>query len=60
NIEYYAPWFHEPMARSMPRPLYESLSEHAQQICRYIVSDEELVGTVRHDLGGTPKLLRTE
>ena len=60
NIEYYAPWFHEPMARSMPRPLYESLSEHAQQICRYIVSDEELLGTVRHDLGGTPKLLRTE
>ena len=60
NIEYYAPWFHEPMVRSMPRYLYESLSDHAQQICRYIVSDEEVDGSVRSDLGGTPKLLRTQ
>ena len=60
NIEYYAPWFHEPMVRSMPRYLYEDLSDHAQQICRYIVTDEQVDGSVRNDLGGTPKLLRTQ
>ena len=59
NIEYYAPWFHEPMARSMPRNIYQSLSNHAKQICRYIVTDEELNGSIRDDLGGTPNLLRT-
>jgi len=59
NVEYYAPWFHEPMARSMPRNIYESLSDHAQQICRYIVTDEKINGSIRGDLGGTPNLLRT-
>ena len=60
NIEFYAPWFHEPMARSMPREIYRSLSKHGQQICRYIVTDENLQGSIRQDLGGTPGLLRTQ
>lgn len=59
NIEYYAPWFHEPMARSMPRKIYRSLSDHAKQICRYIATDEKLDTSIRDDLGGTPNLLRT-
>jgi|TARA_B100000959_G_C14953971_1_gene612930 hypothetical protein len=58
NIEYYAPWFREPMARSMPRSIYDTLSEHGKRICRYIVSDRNLDGSVRSDLGGTPKGLR--
>ncbi len=60
NIEFYAPWFHEPMAQSMPREIYRSLSKHGQQICRYIVTDEDLQGSIRQDLGGTPGLLKTQ
>ena len=60
NIEFYAPWFHEPMARSMPREIYQSLSKHGRQICRYIVTDDDLQESIRHDLGGTPGLLRTD
>jgi hypothetical protein len=59
NIEYYAPWFREPMAQSMPRSIYDTLSEHGKRVCRYIVSDQNLDGSVRSDLGGTPKGLRT-
>lgn len=59
NIEYYAPWFREPMARSIPSSLYETLSEHGKRICRYIVSDGDLDGSVRSDLGGTPRGLRS-
>lgn len=53
NAEFYAPWFHEPMPKSMPRSVYDSLSEHGKHICRFIVadsSDEVNVG-VRDDIG---------
>ncbi len=56
NIEYYAPWFREPMPLSMPRDIYDSLSEHGQKICRYIVAGkgEEVKTGLRRSLGGTP------
>ena len=56
NIEYYAPWFREPMPISMPREIYKSLSPHGQWICRYIVSAEgdEIDTAYRRNLGGTP------
>ena len=58
NAEYYAPWFREPMPRSMPRALYKELSEHGQHIARYIVADTdaELATGFREDLGSTPPL----
>ena len=59
NIEYYAPWFHEPMARSMPLDIYNSLSDHGKNICRYIVSSSEIDTAIRTNLGGTPHLLQT-
>ncbi|MDE0873559.1 MAG: phytanoyl-CoA dioxygenase family protein [Acidimicrobiales bacterium] len=55
NIEYYAPWFREPMALSMPTSVYQTLSDHGQRICRYIVSDRDVDGSARPDLGHTPK-----
>lgn len=56
NIEYYAPWFREPMPISMPREIYDSLSTHGQWIARYIVAgkDEQVTTGFRRNLGGTP------
>ena len=58
NAEFYAPWFRERMPRSMPKALYEQLSEHGQHIARYIVADDdkELDTGFRQDLGTTPPL----
>ena len=53
NAEYYAPWFHEPMRRSMPYAIYETLSEHAKDVCRFIVADSkaEVESGYRDDIG---------
>lgn len=61
NIEYYAPWFREPLRTCMPRKIYETLSDHGKRLAKFIVADEnELLQTgFRSDLGGTPALLRT-
>ena len=39
NVEFFAPWYREPMPISMPREIYDSLSDHAKNIARYIVCD---------------------
>ena len=56
NIEYFAAWFREPIPKSMPRAIYDSLSDHGKRICRYIVADEGQKLDVRYleNLGGTP------
>jgi len=56
NIEYYAPWFREPMPISMPRKIYESLSPHGQWVSRYIAAGkgEKVATGFRRNLGGTP------
>ena len=58
NAEFYAPWFREPMPRSMPEVLYSQLSRHGQHIARYIVADGELDTGFREDLGTTPKVFK--
>ena len=62
NAEFYAPWFREPMPRSMPREIYDGLSEHGKKVCRYIVAekDEELVTGYRDDLGNAPRRIREQ
>ncbi|MEM8769893.1 MAG: phytanoyl-CoA dioxygenase family protein, partial [Pseudomonadota bacterium] len=59
NVEFFAPWFREELAISMPRERFESLSDHGQRLCRYIVADKdvELATDYREDLGGTPPIL---
>lgn len=56
NIEYFAPWYREPMPISMPRKIFDSLSQHGQWISRYIVAGqgEEIETGFRRNLGGTP------
>jgi ectoine hydroxylase-related dioxygenase (phytanoyl-CoA dioxygenase family) len=60
NAEFYAPWFREPLRVSMPRELYEDLSDHGKRVCRYIVADKdrELKVGYREDLGSTPATTR--
>lgn len=57
NVEFYAPWFREPLRRSMPREIYNDLSDHAKAVAQYIVTDadEELLTGYRDSLGGTPQ-----
>ena len=56
NAEFYAPWFREPMGRCVPRKLFETLSSHAQQLCKYIVADADqpLRTGYRAGMGTTP------
>ena len=51
NAEFYAPWFREPMPRSMPKRVYDTLSDHGKKVCRYIVAEDDLVTGYREDLG---------
>jgi ectoine hydroxylase-related dioxygenase (phytanoyl-CoA dioxygenase family) len=39
NVEYYAPWFREPMVPGITRADHAQLSPHAQRITRYVVAD---------------------
>ena len=60
NAEFHAPWYREPMNISMPREIYETLSEHGQRIARYVVADpgQKLKTGIREDLGTTPPAFR--
>jgi ectoine hydroxylase-related dioxygenase (phytanoyl-CoA dioxygenase family) len=60
NTEFYAPWYRERMKISIPREIYNTLSEHGQYIARYLVASpgETLITGFRDDLGTTPPLLR--
>jgi len=39
NVEYYAPWFREPMVPGITRADHRRLSDHAQRITRHLVAD---------------------
>jgi ectoine hydroxylase-related dioxygenase (phytanoyl-CoA dioxygenase family) len=39
NIEYYAPWFHEPTVPGIARPDQRSLSPVAQHLTRFVIAD---------------------
>ncbi len=56
NVEYYAPWFREPMNPAIPKSLYQKLSDHGKRVARYIVEDVEqpLTTGYRRSFGGTP------
>ena len=41
NVEYFAPWFRsEALIRSMSYETWQTLSPHAQRICRFVVCDK--------------------
>lgn len=57
NAEYFAPWFRQNVRPSLPRELFDSLSERGQRISREIVAPlgSALKLGYRNNLGGTPK-----
>jgi hypothetical protein len=47
NVEYFAPWFRSgALMRSMSFETWQTLTPHAQRICRYVVCDrgEAVIG----------------
>lgn len=58
NAEYYAPWYREPMSVSMPRAIFDTLSDHGRKICRYIVADKDrqLTTGYRDDIGDSRRV----
>lgn len=56
NVEFYAPWFIEPQPRSVPRAIFETLSDHGKHVCRFIKAEpgEELQTGVRDNFGFSP------
>jgi hypothetical protein len=39
NLEFYAPWFREPIVPGISYEDYKTLSDHAQRLVRYCVAD---------------------
>jgi ectoine hydroxylase-related dioxygenase (phytanoyl-CoA dioxygenase family) len=62
NVEYWAPWYREPVYTSVPRGIYDGLSDHGKKLCQYIVAGkgDVLETGYRKDLGKTPRLLQRE
>ena len=56
NIEFYAPWFREPMRPCLRRSDFDRLSKASQRRCRFIVErdDSPLRIGYRDDLGYIP------
>lgn len=42
NAIFLAPWFHESQKPSMPRDMFDLLSEHGRRVCQYVVTNEKL------------------
>ena len=42
NVIFLAPWYHERQTPSMPREMYDVLSEHGRRICDLVVADDKL------------------
>lgn len=57
NVEFYAPWYREPLNRCVPRHIYEGLSDHGKSVAEFIVEQpgEPLDIGYRSSLGGTPE-----
>ena len=55
NVEYHAPWFMDTgrCKKTMPYSTYDTLSEHAKHVCRFIVCEP---GEVPPQLQDKPKL----
>ena len=62
NAEFLAPWYREPMPISMPRDIYNNLSDFGRELAKYIVCDssETIKTGYRRNLGSTPHVMRSK
>lgn len=54
NVEYYAPWFREPVRPCISWEDRLNLSDHGQRLTRYVVADSSEDLVTGHVLGDTP------
>lgn len=54
SVQFYAPWFRDPVRRALPRIAWETLSEHGQRISRYAIADEARAAPPGAVIGSTP------
>lgn len=59
NIEYYAPWFREPMTPGISRADWLKLSDHAQHLTQYCVADSAADFQPHYTLRPTPPRVST-
>ena len=61
NVEFLAPWYREPVVRSLPLALYDRLEPVAKYRCRYLVEQpgSPLRLGYRREFGGTPENSRS-
>ena len=59
NVEFYAPWFREPILPCISHREYEQLSEHAQAVARFSVADSNTELETGYTVGPTPPKLNT-
>ncbi len=60
NIEFYAPWFREPISRSISYADHQRLSDHAKNLARFHVLDSSETLEPAIHLNNTPERLKTE
>jgi ectoine hydroxylase-related dioxygenase (phytanoyl-CoA dioxygenase family) len=59
NMEYFAPWFREPTQPFMSHSDYGRLSDHAQQVARFVTADSSDDLITGPQVGPTPRGLET-
>ena len=54
SVQFYAPWFRDPVRRALPRAAWEQLSDHGRRVSRYAIMDDGGPSTPGAVLGATP------
>lgn len=55
NVEFYAPWYREPVEPCIPYADYQQLSDHAKAVAKFSVLDSSETVEPTLQLGSTPK-----
>ena len=56
NVEYYAPWFREPVLPGMNYRDHQELSEHGQHLTRFLVADSSQELQTGYEVKPFPRL----
>lgn len=54
SVQFYAPWFRDPVRRALPRSAWNTLSEHAKRVSRYSVVDTDPTNVLGPVISPTP------
>lgn len=54
SVQFYAPWYRDPVRRALPRSAWQALSDHGRRVSRYSISDDERDSVTGAVIGSTP------